>query len=344
MHSPHGTDAIIDQDFCRAMLPQVSRTFALTIRLLPPGLGYTVTVAYLLCRVADTIEDAATMEVASRVMLLATLRDSLSGEKFDVTALSAAFAGAQLPDQILARDSDRVLREYWKLPPEEREAIRPSVQEMCDGMATFVTLLASRSGQRQMLESVAELERYCYFVAGTVGHLLTRLFTLHMGESKLPASRVEQMWALSTRFALGLQLTNIVQDVAADAERGVVFVPRELLAHDGGTGDPHRVTHYAINALTKRALACLSDAIDYCACLPRTQYRIRLFCLLAPYLAVQTLGAVQTHLLSGNAHAKAKISRGAVYRTVTTTVLVAPSNTLLRAYFSLLSRDLRPLS
>ena len=39
------------------ILPHVSRTFALTIPQLPLGLRTAVTSAYLLCRIADTIED-----------------------------------------------------------------------------------------------------------------------------------------------------------------------------------------------------------------------------------------------------------------------------------------------
>jgi farnesyl-diphosphate farnesyltransferase len=54
-------DAIARRDarrFCEAILPAVSRTFAIGIRVLPGTLGRAVLTAYLLCRVADTIEDA----------------------------------------------------------------------------------------------------------------------------------------------------------------------------------------------------------------------------------------------------------------------------------------------
>lgn len=339
---PHGTVAVNDERYCRFMLPKVSRTFALTIRLLPPGLGYTVTIAYLLCRIADTIEDAANMEPAARVILLSRFRDTLADASMDAAPLRIAFAGATVPDQALVRDSDNVLREYWRLSREEREAIRPSVQEMCDGMASFVISLAARSGQVRMLDSVAELERYCYYVAGTVGHLLTRLFILH--GRRLPSARTDRLWALSTRFALGLQVTNIVQDVAADAERGVGFVPHELLAPGQGDAGCPRPTPPALNALVELALARLWDAIDYCACIPRNQYRIRLFCLAAPYFAVRTLRSVQVQLESGLAQPRPKISRAAVYRTLVVTILVAPSNKLMRAYFSLLAGGVRVTS
>jgi farnesyl-diphosphate farnesyltransferase len=323
------------------MLPLVSRTFALTIRLLPPSLGYTVTLAYLLCRIADTIEDASTITASDRVRLLARFRSSLGVGSPDPEYLRSAFSQPVAPDHLLVHHADRVLREFWKLPAAERDAISPSVEEMCDGMAQFVDLLSSRSDKKQMLETVAELEHYCYFVAGTVGHLLTKLFTVYIDVRALPRERAEKMWNLSTRFALGLQLTNIVQDVAADADRGVVYVPRELGTPAEGVatvaGGQPRVSVTAMNTLIERALSCLRDAIDYCVCVPRHHYRIRLFCLLAPYLAVRTLRSVRAQISSGYSQTKPKISRTAVYRTVVMTFLVAPSNTLLRAYFSQLS-------
>jgi farnesyl-diphosphate farnesyltransferase len=335
-------DALTDEQFCRSMLPHVSRTFALTIRLLPPQLGYTVTIAYLLCRIADTIEDTGSIDAPSRVALLMRFRETLMHPHDEAAYLHSAFPAANFSDHRLVRNAAKVLREFRKLPGEERNAILPSVVEMCDGMGDFIALMAGRSPTGQMLETFEELERYCYFVAGTVGHLLTRLFTVHISARNLRGDKSERMWNLSTRFALGLQLTNIVQDVAADAERGVVYVPRELTVAAPPDVIESRHSGVALNALIERALSCLHDAIDYCACVPRNHYRIRLFCLLAPYLAVRTLGTVRKQVMTGHAGIKPRITRSAVYRTLAMTLLVAPSNTLLRAYFGLLAANAAP--
>src|SRR5215469_13150410 len=61
------------EDFCRRALPEVSRTFALNIPVLPPPLDLVVTVAYLLCRIADTLEDEARGQVSERAELFHTL-------------------------------------------------------------------------------------------------------------------------------------------------------------------------------------------------------------------------------------------------------------------------------
>jgi len=320
------------------MLPRVSRTFALTIRLLSPQLAYTVTVAYLLCRVADTLEDSAELPPPDRAALLARFRACLSDARLDAAPLRDAFGGATHPDRVLAREADIVLREFRRLLPAEQDAIRPGVEEMCTGMAAFVTSLAGRPGQLRALDDVKELERYCYYVAGTVGELLTRLFVLKM--PRIRQRRADRLFALSTRFALGLQVTNILQDVAADAERGVGFVPRELVSQStGGNGAP--VAPRAPGPLVKLALDRLNDAMDYSATLPWYQYRMRLFCLAPAYLAVRTLGAVTRHGTNGSSGGKPKISRGEVRRTLAVTVAVAPFNGLLRLYYRLLARKVR---
>ena len=310
--------------YCREMLPKVSRTFALTIRLLPPSLEFTVTVAYLLCRIADTIEDSSGLDAALKVRLLEHFRSCLQNENVDLAPLRSSFASHATSDQQLVFESDRVLKEYWKLPDAERAVIRPAVQEMCGGMAKFVALMEARAGKQRMIESVTELEQYCYYVAGTVGQLLTGLFALQWPQ--ISSARSQRLRALSGPFAEGLQLTNIVQDVATDSARGVVFVPEDLPSADG-----------ALKVLVRIALKRLWDAIEYCSCIPRRHFRIRLFCILPAYLAVQTLRAVEKRIGATLQESKPKLSRAAVYRSVLITFAVAPSNTLMRGYFRMMA-------
>ena len=318
------------------MLPGVSRTFALTIRLLPARLEYPVLVAYLLCRVADTIEDSATLPAAEKVCLLGHFRGCLAEGGADAEPLRAAFGGAS-DEERLAREADRVLREYRGLDPAQRAAIRPWVQEMCEGMASFVAAGGSEgSGRLHMLASVEDLERYCYYVAGTVGHMLTSLFRLHDGA--MSEDQYQRLEALATGFGLGLQMTNIVKDVADDRGRGVSFVPRELFEtsgvrpeelHASGEGAAQRV----MEPLIARARRHLKSALEYCTTLPRRQYRIRLFCLTSLYFAARTLRLARREpALLGGAR-KLKITRGAVYRTLAMTYIIAPVDALVRAYF-----------
>ena len=84
-------------EFCRSLLPEVSRTFALNIPVLPAPLELVVTVAYLLCRIADTLEDESGGETPARDELLsefARLVDLPEGWQAHVTAFAERAAGS----------------------------------------------------------------------------------------------------------------------------------------------------------------------------------------------------------------------------------------------------------
>jgi farnesyl-diphosphate farnesyltransferase len=341
---PHTLEA--ERGWVAETLPKVSRTFALCIRLLPHALEHPVAVAYLLCRIADTVEDSAHLTAAEKSTLLAEFRDAVGGPRpggpsSSVPQLRATFAGATSDDGILAREADRALRAFHRLPGEMQDRIRPCVQEMCDGMAEFARAREAAGGLFA-LPDLAALDRYCYFVAGTVGHLLTGLFTLH--SASIDAERRADLDALATSFGLGLQLTNIIKDSTVDRERGWSFVPAALCREYGLT--PDQLSHpekrveamQVMRVLSAKARGHLDDALTYCTTLPRREYGIRMFCLIAVYLAIRTLRlAERDQRLLDHDH-KLKITRGAVKRTLLTTALAAPSNGLVRAYYGVLAR------
>ncbi|UCF39932.1 MAG: phytoene/squalene synthase family protein [Gemmatimonadota bacterium] len=331
-----GPSSAADRAFCDTILPKVSRTFAICIRLLPSHIEHPVLVAYLLCRIADTIEDTPDIPPPEKDRLFEHFGRCLEAAGPDAELLSARFTDPVNDEQLLAREADAVLREFRRLPPPQQDAIRPWVQEMSSGMAEFVrrtedgTHLAS-------LATVEELDRYCYYVAGTVGHLLTRLFRLH--DSSADPERYDRLDALATSFGLGLQLTNIIKDVADDRRRGWSFVPRQLcdavgiepeeLQDESHRDEGRRV----MRLLIEKAKGHLDDALRYSTTLPRRQYGIRLFCMSSLFFAVRTLHlAERDPRLLDPAH-KVKITRGQVYRTLATARLIASSNLLVRAYF-----------
>jgi farnesyl-diphosphate farnesyltransferase len=233
------------------------------------------------------------------------------------------------------------LREFRALSSAERDAIRPWVQEMCRGMADFARAHpAAQPGSVDALDTEADLDRYCYYVAGTVGHLLTALFRLHHRISDDKARILEQH---ATSFGLGLQLVNIIKDVADDRQRGWMFVPRQWCAECGtspeGFLDPAHAAaaRTVMERMIAKAERHLADALTYCCALPRGAYGSRLFCLTPLYFAIRTLAvaAADSRLLDP-AH-KVKITRPEVYRIIAMSRVIAPSNGLVKAY----SRHLR---
>jgi len=215
-------------NFQDQILPHVSRTFALTIPQLPMPLRTAVTNAYLLCRIADTIEDEPALSpTESRVFL----------QRFTAVVRGTEAAGP-LAREVVRRLSERTLPAERELVSgmervvevtaglgAERPAIQRCIELMGHGMHHFQQT-ASLAG----LARSSDLDSYCYYVAGVVGEMLTELFSCH---SPAVAAQRNALQELSTSFAEGLQLTNIIKDFWEDRSRGACWFPRELFARHG---------------------------------------------------------------------------------------------------------------
>ena len=331
---------VLDHQFCQGMLPKVSRTFAVCIKLLPQDLEHSVLIAYLLCRIADTLEDSPSLLPPEKTRLLDTFSRCLDTDGPDTDLLRDTFDSPASDDELLAREAHVVLAEFRRLPTSHQDAARPWVKEMCSGMAEFAGKTNARA-DHVAIRTVEELERYCYYVAGTVGHLLTELFRQH---KPIPTpDQYEKMASLATSFGLGLQLTNIIKDVADDKRRGQSFLPRQLCQDAGiSPADIQDTAHLGesrqvMQLLIENAKNHLCDALRYSIALPRRHYGIRKFCLTSLYFAVGTLRLADRDPRLLDPEHKVKIPRAQVYRTILITKLIAPVNWLVKLYFRLLA-------
>jgi geranylgeranyl pyrophosphate synthase/phytoene/squalene synthetase len=286
-----------DRAFCVDHLPRVSRTFALSIELLPESLRESVRVAYLLCRVLDTVEDDADAPPPLREALFDLFDRIVRDDAVDPSlfAVAASSLGASDDERALMAGSAAVIRVWRGLPDDHRAAVAPWVLEMSAGMRETCRQ-RDRDG-RLRLRDVAALERYCGYVAGTVGALLTGLFLAEVPSATVPpAARGDAGWS----FGLGLQLVNVLKDVAEDAERGVCWLPTELAAEVGA--DPDRLLDpdqraaglALVAAVSARARAHLRTANAYTLAWPaREGAAVRLFCAVPLALAWLTLREVE---------------------------------------------------
>ena len=283
---------------CQELLPRVSRTFALSIEALPEELRRPVRTAYLLCRVVDTIEDAAGISRERREALFDAFDAAVSADLTLLGPLDLSGAHGVKPDDLqLVAEADAVLRVFRGLAAAQRGAIRPRVLEMSRGMREYCSRPAAPWGGVE-ISTLDDLERYCYFVAGTVGELLTDLF-LDYARLDDPTQR-RALKARAVSFGLGLQLVNIVKDVAEDFERGVCFVPRELADQHGvrleRLLDPAQrdAGLAAIGRLTALARQHLRRAREYTELWSSPRGGpVRLFCTVPLALAVATLDEVE---------------------------------------------------
>ena len=219
-----------DWAFCRKALVEVSRTFSKPIEMLPGALEHAVTCGYLLCRVADTIEDDDSLSTPDREELftrfLAVMQRREPVEAFCESA-ARIWTGDDAESE-LARRLDTVMSVFWSLEQGIQDCVVPWVEEMARGMALYRYRRADNDGYVTILNE-ADLERYCYFVAGTVGQMLTALFTHWIDD--LDAQREVEMREHAEAFALGLQLVNIMKNSFIN-ERGTNMSKYHWLKHD----------------------------------------------------------------------------------------------------------------
>jgi farnesyl-diphosphate farnesyltransferase len=212
------------------LLLRTSRTFALAIPQLPEPLQREVGVAYLLFRIADTFEDATRWPRAERLGALAAFDRLLGASPWprdEAWRLAATWVDARPCDHEgyleLLGAVPGVLSELDGMKPTRRAAIVHYTLRTSEGMAGFVS--ASTEDGSLRLGTLADLQHYCYVVAGIVGELLTELFLDFAPQ--LESARAT-LAARARAFGEGLQLVNILKDADSDASHGRVYLPPGL--------------------------------------------------------------------------------------------------------------------
>ncbi len=328
-------------EFQGAMLEHVSRTFALTIPELPGPLRRSVTNAYLLCRIADTIEDDHALDADAKREHSERFIAVLAGREA-ATAFSAALAprlSAHTPEaerELIARTDD-VITVTHSLPAADRSALERCVTTMSRGMWA-----CQSSADTSGLATVAELDQYCYYVAGVVGEMLTELYCSHSPDT---ARHRDRLMALAPSFGQGLQMTNILKDMWEDRRRGVCWLPREVFTGLDGHPDDLLAALDApafregLRHLVGIARGHLANARDYTLLVPGTELGFRRFCLWAIGLALLTLRNI--HRQPGFREGRAvKVSRRSVRIVTATGGALAGWNMPLKALHGWLARGL----
>jgi farnesyl-diphosphate farnesyltransferase len=214
------------------LLERSSRTFALSIPLLPPPTRREVSVAYLLFRIADTFEDATRWEPARRIRALSEFCALLKSPSLPAVDAAAHRWVADPPCdhegylELLAETPD-VFDDFLSLSPAAIAEIRDRVIASAEGMAGFVGR-SSPAGELALAD-VEDLRSYCYVVAGLVGEMLTALFLLDRPQLSAAAAFLS---ARAASFGEGLQLVNILKDAGSDRTEGRSYLPEGVARAD----------------------------------------------------------------------------------------------------------------
>ena len=191
------------------ILKSVSRSFYLTLRLLPKEVRGTLSLAYMLARASDTIADTCTSAVEARIALLRGLPESWL-PSLDAPGDEGKLLNA-LPELLAA----------WKSSPDRKE-ITDVWKTILEGQIFDLEHFSCSAPQPLSPE---ELDHYTFLVAGCVGEFWTDI--CYKRVRNYSALDQTTMRRLGKQFGQGLQLVNILRDRQADAAISRTYVPPE---------------------------------------------------------------------------------------------------------------------
>lgn len=338
------------QRLLTGILKSVSRSFYLSIRVLPRGMREPVAVAYLLARAADTIADTRALLPSERLEHLRAFRAQVHGPVDPeavgeiVRCVEARPEGIDASERTLLRNAGPVLRLLESLPDEDREQVRRVVETLTGGMVLDLeTFPAEDSGEMDALSTPDDLDRYTYLVAGCVGEFWTAVAMAH--EPRLSGWDADEISALGVRFGKALQLTNVLRDVPRDLRMGRCYLPSDDLTAAGlvpedllspGNGERARAV---LDPWIGIALGHYDAAETYLLSTPRRCVRLRLAALWPILLGLATLARLARNESWLDPAHPSRVRRRWVYGMMARSVAMATSDSLLRRWIHGMRRD-----
>jgi farnesyl-diphosphate farnesyltransferase len=330
--------------FCEAMLQKVSRTFAINIGFLKGDIYKTVLCGYLFCRIIDTVEDSENLSPKDKIDALNLWADNFPFDNNNEDKLKKFISYLKDEDEsydvLLVRNGKRVFDSFYKIDNNYKKQVIEPVKTMAKGMAEFQSKV-DKNGFYQ-LQNMDELERYCYFVAGTVGEMLTALFILECKDLSTKQKEILENNKIS--FGLGLQLTNIIKDFKEDLNRDWIYIPKSLMSKQGLTVenflDKNNKEKAAkvVKELIEKATFHLDKAFEYCVALPKN-YSVRMFHFLPLHFAIYSLKKAGEQICK-LPRWKVKISRQTVKRLLLLTKCTYFSNRIQKEIYLKARREI----
>ncbi len=346
----HSHNSVTDKRLLlQTILKQVSRSFYLTLTVVPRCVRDQIGLAYLFARAADTIADTDLIERSRRLTFLNGFRAQFtSADRLDwgeIRAIRAALVPYQTDsgERCLLERLEDCFRIYGEFDAEDREKIRQLMGTLTRGMEMDLTRFPSDSAaQLAALQTMEDLDLYIYYVAGCVGEFWTRMMCGSL--PSLAGWNREEMIRIGVRFGKGLQLTNILKDLARDLHRGRCYIPEALLREVELTPMDllKQENLSAFRPVLRRLLGLAVEHLDqgwrYTMAIPRRELRLRLACMWPILFAGGTLQRVAASAELLNPNVILKISKGEVYRVMAVTAFSGGCGLLGTAYWGMLRK------
>jgi farnesyl-diphosphate farnesyltransferase len=316
-------------ELLRDLLKQVSRLFYTTLVVVPANVRVQVSLAYLFARAADTITDTELIDRPRRQSFLNRLREQFVGDQIDwaqIRTIQQAMGPLQQDsaERTLLERLDECFRLFLTCSPDDRCRIQRVVTTLTQGMEMDLTAFAGASvADLSALKTLDDLDRYTYHVAGCVGEFWTDLMCAH--RKALANWNLQQMSEIGVRFGKGLQLTNIIKDIAHDLQRGRCYIPETMLTEAGlkpqDLLDQNNLPRFrpVLRKLIRLAIEHLDQGWLYTMAIPRYETRLRLACMWPILSAGESLKLVMNSPDLLNPAVRVKIPRSRVYQIMSMT-------------------------
>ncbi len=337
-------------ELLRDLLKQVSRLFYTTLVVVPANVRDQVGLAYLFARAADTIADTELIDRPRRLGFLNRLREQFVCESIDwteVRAIQEVMGPLQQDsaERILLERLDECFRLFLGFSSDDRQRIQRLMTTLTQGMDMDLSVFPGASvADLTALKTPDDLDRYTYHVAGCVGEFWTDLMCAH--RKALASWNIQQMSDIGVRFGKGLQLTNIVKDIAHDLQNGRCYIP-EMMLHEAGLKpqDLLQQTNLprfrpVLRKLIRLAVEHLDQGWLYTMAIPRYETRLRLACMWPILSAGESLKLVMDSPDLLNPAVKVKIPRSKVYQIIAMTTGTAACAYAGTAYWGHLRKQI----
>lgn len=323
----------------KELLKATSRSFYLTLRVLPARVRPQIGLAYLLARTTDTIADTEIVLLAQRLDALQQLRQRILGKSSAPLNFGGLAQQQALPaERLLLEKVEASLALLQKLSPADLQRVRSVLDIIIGGQQLDLERFAGASAENIIaLKSAIELDDYTYRVAGCVGEFWTQVCRAHL----FPRAELEdaQLFGDSIRFGKGLQLVNILRDLPADLRKGRCYLPSLEVDQAGLMPSvllsPVNESRFRpfYHRYLDLAESHLQAGWNYTRSLPRGQMRVRLACAWPILIGAKTIGRLRAanvlELRQG-----VKISRGEVRGILLRSALLYPLQTAWQKQFA----------
>lgn len=290
------------KELLTTLLRDVSRSFYLTLWLLPRGVRRPIALGYLLARATDTIADTGLVPVGERVEALEVLRRRIEGERLeavDFTRLAEAQdAGASPAERVLLNRVEEAVQVLETLDTADAERVRWVLRIITSGQVLDLQRFGGVHPPAVVALPEGEaLDDYTYRVAGCVGEFWTRLCRAH----RFPEAQLDEAQLLrdAVRFGKGLQLVNILRDLPRDLAQGRCYLPLDELTAVGLRPEDLRdpANERRLLPVYQRWLSTADEHLTagwrYCMALPRGEWRLRAACALPVLIGIRTLARLR---------------------------------------------------